>query len=207
MCLDSHFAHFTFCVFFSFFFIFFTHFSFGGQIAWFTHCSQNPQPLYSEKKNLKLKIKNGSHSTIHTFKNYFATTFSVFSFQQNKLYPNEPLVYHNSHQETLNQLIHFSFFAKSKLDAYLDIFCQFECLPTIPLLHSPIQWYTTPLASQLIRQKVEGFSFDVGLQRMRCKRLQGKALGPKRILHKVFNSASNSSLIQKIIRSSQWPYL
>ena len=24
-----------------------------------------------------------------------------------------------------------------------------------------------------------GFSFDVGLQRMRCKRLQGKALGPK----------------------------
>ena len=24
-----------------------------------------------------------------------------------------------------------------------------------------------------------GFSFDVGLQRMRCKRLQGKALGPR----------------------------
>ena len=41
------------------------------------------------------------------------------------------------------------------------------------------QWYTTPLASQLIRQKVGGFSFDVGLQRMRCKRLQGKALGSK----------------------------
>ena len=35
-------------------------------------------------------IKNGSHSTIHTFKNYFATVFSVFSFQfqQNKFYPN-----------------------------------------------------------------------------------------------------------------------
>ena len=29
--------------------------------------------------------KNGSHGTIHAFKNYFATVFSVFSFQ---LYPN-----------------------------------------------------------------------------------------------------------------------
>ena len=39
-------------------------------------------------------IKNGSHSTIHTFKNYFATVFSVFSFQfqQNKFYPNTPLL-------------------------------------------------------------------------------------------------------------------
>ena len=39
-------------------------------------------------------IKNGSHSTIHTFKNYFATVFSVFNFQfqQNKFYLNGPLV-------------------------------------------------------------------------------------------------------------------
>ena len=29
--------------------------------------------------------KNGSHGTIHTFKNYFAIVFLVFSFQ---LYPN-----------------------------------------------------------------------------------------------------------------------
>ena len=27
----------------------------------------------------KIYIKNGSHGTIHTFKNYFATVFSVFS--------------------------------------------------------------------------------------------------------------------------------
>ena len=27
-------------------------------------------------------IKNGSHSTIHTFKNYFTTVFSVFSFNK-----------------------------------------------------------------------------------------------------------------------------
>ena len=39
-------------------------------------------------------IKNGSHSTIYTFKNYFVTVISVisFQFQQNKSYPNRPLV-------------------------------------------------------------------------------------------------------------------
>ena len=39
----------------------------------------------------KIYIKNGSHGIIYIFKNYFATVFSVFSFQQNKLYPNGPL--------------------------------------------------------------------------------------------------------------------
>ena len=39
------------------------------------HCSRDPQTsLFS-----KFFIKNESHSTIHTFKNYFATVFSVFS--------------------------------------------------------------------------------------------------------------------------------
>ena len=39
-------------------------------------------------------IKNGSHDTIYTFKNYFTTVFSIFSFQfqQNKFYPNRPLI-------------------------------------------------------------------------------------------------------------------
>ena len=39
-------------------------------------------------------IKNGSHDTIHTFKNYFATVFSVsiFSFSKKKLNPNESIV-------------------------------------------------------------------------------------------------------------------
>ena len=54
----------------------------------FTHCSWDPQPLYSEKN-----IKNGSHNIIYTFKNYFATVFSVFSFNKNKLYPNGPGVF------------------------------------------------------------------------------------------------------------------
>ena len=35
-------------------------------------------------------LENGTHSTIHTFKNYFATMFSVFSFNKNKLYQNGP---------------------------------------------------------------------------------------------------------------------
>ena len=34
-------------------------------------------------------FKTRSHSTIHTFKNYFAIVFSVFS---NKWYPNRPIV-------------------------------------------------------------------------------------------------------------------
>ena len=33
-------------------------------------------------------IKNGFHDTIHTFKNYFATVLSVFSFSNNKFNPN-----------------------------------------------------------------------------------------------------------------------
>ena len=54
------------------------------------HCSRVPQiTLFSN-----FFIKNGSHSTIYTFKNYFATVFSVsvFSFSKNKLYPNGPIV-------------------------------------------------------------------------------------------------------------------
>ena len=50
----------------------------------------DPQiPLFS-----KFFIKNGSHSTIYTFKNYFATVFLVlvFNFSKNKLNPNRPYV-------------------------------------------------------------------------------------------------------------------
>ena len=69
-----------------FFFFFFSAFvDFGGQIlllwtvyALFTHCAYTVHVL----KN----IKNGSHGTIYTFKNYFVTMFSVFS--NNKFNPN-----------------------------------------------------------------------------------------------------------------------
>ena len=39
------------------------------------HCSWDPQISFSSN----FFIKNRSHGTIHTFKNYFATVFSVFS--------------------------------------------------------------------------------------------------------------------------------
>ena len=52
------------------------------------NCSRDLQTSFFNKTF----IKNGSQGTIHTFKNYFATVFSVFSFQQNKRYPNGPLV-------------------------------------------------------------------------------------------------------------------
>ena len=37
------------------------------------HCSRDPQISFF----IQTLIKNGSHSTIHTFKNHFATVFSV----------------------------------------------------------------------------------------------------------------------------------
>ena len=46
----------------------------------FTHCNSTVHAL----KN----IKNWSHDTIHTFKNYFVTAFLVFSFNKNKFNPN-----------------------------------------------------------------------------------------------------------------------
>ena len=36
-----------------------------------------------------------SHSTIHIFKNYFVTVLSIFSFSNNKLNPNGPIVLHS----------------------------------------------------------------------------------------------------------------
>ena len=38
----------------------------------------------------KINFKTKSHDTIHTFKNYFVTIFSIFS---NKRYPNIPLMF------------------------------------------------------------------------------------------------------------------
>ena len=63
-----------------------TIFALSGFRALFT----DPQIFFFNKTF----IKNGSHGTIHTFKNYFTTVFLVFSFQfqQNKFYPNRPLV-------------------------------------------------------------------------------------------------------------------
>ena len=48
------------------------------------HCLRDPQTSFFTKTF----IKSESHGTIHTFKNYFATVFSIFnkiSVIQNKL--------------------------------------------------------------------------------------------------------------------------
>ena len=74
----------------------------------FMHC------LWTHKLHFSATffIKNESHDTIHTFKNYFATMFSVsvFSFSTNKLNPNGPLVDHPNYAiknyiDTLNDYL------------------------------------------------------------------------------------------------------
>ena len=57
----------------------------------FVHCSWVSQITFF----INFFIKNWSHNIIHKFKNYFATVFLIFSFQfqQNKFYPNRPLVF------------------------------------------------------------------------------------------------------------------
>ena len=50
------------------------------------HCPWDSQILLLNN----FLIKNMSHGTIHTLKNYFTTMFSIFSFQ---LYPNEPIIF------------------------------------------------------------------------------------------------------------------
>ena len=54
------------------------------------HCSRH---LATTTLFKKIYIKNGSHVTIYIFKIILLQCFqfSVFNFQQNKLYPNEPL--------------------------------------------------------------------------------------------------------------------
>ena len=108
-CLDPRFFHVCVCVCsFPFFFFFFFGFH-AFSVLRCGYCSMNsnrkcwllqwtvqictvhgPTNLFF----INFFIKNGSHSTIHTFKNYFATVFSVFSFQfqQNKFYPNTPII-------------------------------------------------------------------------------------------------------------------
>ena len=76
----------------SFFFFFFQ-----PAIVDFVNCEQCICVLFTVPQITLFSnffIKNGSHNTIYTFKNYFATVFlvSVFSFSKNKLNPNTPLV-------------------------------------------------------------------------------------------------------------------
>ena len=113
----------------SFFFFFFSM-QFGVTWLLFIHCSlkSNRQCwlFHSEQCICALFmdpqislfsnffIINGSHDTIHTFKNYFATVFSVFSFQfqQNKFYPNRPYVCWGKKQKTVAKCFFFILYIK-----------------------------------------------------------------------------------------------
>ena len=83
-------VHVFWAAFFSFFFFFGS-----AAIVDFVNCEQCIRALFTVPQITLFShffIKNGSHSTIYTFKNYFATVFSVsvFSFSKNKLNPNTP---------------------------------------------------------------------------------------------------------------------
>ena len=85
---------FSVCIFISafsfFFFSFFFSFTRFRETKFTVHnCSSTVHGTIAtlfRKKN----VKNGSHGTIHTFKNYFTTVFSVFSSSKNKFNPNGP---------------------------------------------------------------------------------------------------------------------
>ena len=66
------------------------------------HCFDTVHALFMDPTVtlFKKNIKHESHGIIHTFKNYFAIVFSVFS--KNKLYSNGPLVAKNTKNVDLN---------------------------------------------------------------------------------------------------------
>ena len=61
--------------------VFFSPLRVNSKITWF-YCA-------GDKKHCSHTV-HGSHDTIYTFKNYFVTVFSVFSFSNNKFIPNGP---------------------------------------------------------------------------------------------------------------------
>ena len=65
----------TQCVYISAFFIYLLRSTFQCFLVDLVHCLQNPQTFFFNKTF----IKNELYSIIYTFKNYFATVFSVFN--------------------------------------------------------------------------------------------------------------------------------
>ena len=77
-------------------FLFFFFFGFSPHLLTF-HNEQCIRALFADPQIPLFSnffIKNRSYGTIYTFKNYFATVFSIsiFSFNKNKLNPNGPYV-------------------------------------------------------------------------------------------------------------------
>ena len=76
---------------------FFFFFFFSAAIVDFIICKQCIRALFTIPQIILFNnffIKNESHNTIYTFKNYFATVFSVsvFNFNKNNLNPNTPII-------------------------------------------------------------------------------------------------------------------
>ena len=81
------------CFFSSCFPLFFFFLHVNSNLTWF-HCigdknyCSSLQQYCSQHCSRTKNIKNESHGTIHTFKNYFTTVFSIFSFSNNKFNSN-----------------------------------------------------------------------------------------------------------------------
>ena len=90
-CLDSAFFAESRVAFFHFFFFFLPSFhAFCFFFSFFFFFGSWTVTSHVFTVHTLKNIKNGSHDTIHVFKNYFVTILSVFSFSNNKLNPNGP---------------------------------------------------------------------------------------------------------------------
>ena len=86
------------------------------QMSLFTHCFNTVHGTHNHFIQEKIYIKNGSHGTIYTFKNYFAIVFSVFSFSNNKFNPNGPqIISIDSLKDFTSTLFFFFFFLEGTL--------------------------------------------------------------------------------------------
>ena len=88
---------------FPYFFIFLFFKRVWTVIVLFTHmdslCSRQSSLFIGPTTTLfgKKFIKNGSHNTIHPFKNYLLRYFKFSVFSKNKLYPNGPYIFWKSY--------------------------------------------------------------------------------------------------------------
>ena len=96
---------FTFCIFRLFFSL-----RVNSNITWFYYVG-NKNTIHALFMYCSRTVY-GSHDTIHTFKNYFVTVFSVFNFSKNKFNPNGPIKLNIISRPTLFIGFFFFFFGK-----------------------------------------------------------------------------------------------
>ena len=106
------------------FFFFFFSFFFQPAIVDFVNCELYIYVRFTVPQITLFSnffIKNGSYNTIYTFKNYFATVFSVsvFSFCKNKLNPNTPTAFTLSYLKIIYFFILINFLKTFTFDYLL----------------------------------------------------------------------------------------